>query len=270
MVIDTATYELIEKKVQQAIRYVEGIAYIGSIKNQFMQKLLGLSFYCGYRIQAVQEAERVLQQKQEQMTVSSFTHHFNHYVIKPGSGSVKDAGFFKMGAGAAYRFNTFQTVISKSVSIIKTTLETNILSGVLKAEVQASLFDEEGAIAPQLIGYVGLQAYLAQASLALQSDIPFVKASTKLTGSIGTVYAQAEAVLSKAEQTLSLKAGAAALTGEAQCAFELFGAKVTLTGSLSLGSAEAELTYSHKNKEWEFGSKLGFIAGLGFRIKVEY
>lgn len=24
------------------------------------------------------------------------------------------------------------------------------------------------------------------------------------------------------------------------------------------------------NREWEFGSKLGFIAGLGFKIKVSY
>ena len=68
----------------------------------------------------------------------------------------------------------------------------------------------------------------------------------------------------------ALKAGAAAVQGEVQCAFELFGAKVTITGSGSLGSAQAELTYSHKNREWEFGSKLGFIAGLGFHVKVEY
>ncbi|MFR9254157.1 MAG: hypothetical protein ACLVJ6_00665 [Merdibacter sp.] len=79
-----------------------------------------------------------------------------------------------------------------------------------------------------------------------------------------------EAVLSAQEQTLKLKAGAAAVQGEVQCAFELFGAKVTITGSGSLGSAQAELTYSHKNREWEFGSKLGFIAGLGFHVKVEY
>ena len=43
-----------------------------------------------------------------------------------------------------------------------------------------------------------------------------------------------------------------------------------MTGSGSIGSAEANLTYHRSAKEWEFGSKLGFIAGLGFKVKVEY
>lgn len=30
------------------------------------------------------------------------------------------------------------------------------------------------------------------------------------------------------------------------------------------------MSYRHKNREWEFGSKLGFIAGTGFRLKVSY
>ena len=34
--------------------------------------------------------------------------------------------------------------------------------------------------------------------------------------------------------------------------------------------AEEEVSFSHKNREWEFGSKLGFIAGLGFKVNVTY
>ena len=77
-------------------------------------------------------------------------------------------------------------------------------------------------------------------------------------------------LLTKNEQTLRLKAGAAAISGEAQCVLHIFGAKVTLSASASLGSAEAEFVYSNSSREWEFGSKLGFIAGLGFRIKISF
>ena len=28
------------------------------------------------------------------------------------------------------------------------------------------------------------------------------------------------------------------------------------------------LSYRHRNREWEFGSKLGFIAGTGFKVNA--
>jgi hypothetical protein len=64
--------------------------------------------------------------------------------------------------------------------------------------------------------------------------------------------------------------GAAALRGECSAAFSLFGVTVTMTGSASLLSTEASMTYRHKNREWEFGTSLGFIAGLGFNWKISY
>ncbi|WP_294729767.1 hypothetical protein [uncultured Faecalibaculum sp.] len=95
-------------------------------------------------------------------------------------------------------------------------------------------------------------------------------AALNLKGEAGALYAKAEAVLSAQEQSLDLAVGAAAFRGECSLAFSLFGATITLTGEGSIGSCEASMSYRHKNREWEFGSKLGFIAGTGFRLKVSY
>lgn len=105
------------------------------------------------------------------------------------------------------------------------------------------------------------QAKIGNSNLYLQ---------TQANGRIGTVYAQAQCVLNKEEQDLEASIGAAALQGEAGLCFSLFGAKINVSLQGSLGSAEAEISYHHKNKEWEFGSKLGFIAGLGFKINISY
>lgn len=50
----------------------------------------------------------------------------------------------------------------------------------------------------------------------------------------------------------------------------ILGAKVTLTAQGSVGSAEANFSYHFSSREWEIGSKLGFIAGLGFKINGSY
>ena len=87
---------------------------------------------------------------------------------------------------------------------------------------------------------------------------------------IGVASAKAVAVMSQQEQTLQFHVGASAIEAEAVCAFRVFHTTVTLTGSKSLGTAELDLSYSHKNKEWEIGSKLGFIAGVGLKVNVKF
>ena len=93
--------------------------------------------------------------------------------------------------------------------------------------------------------------------------------SASATGKVGTAEAKAKAVLSYTERDVEFHVGAAALEGEAECSFQIFHAHITLTGSGSLGCAQLGASYSHKNKEWEIGSKLGFIAGAGFKVKIK-
>lgn len=132
------------------------------------------------------------------------------------------------------------------------------------------MLNKEGAFDPELVLEAEASVSAVQACLTASAGSSSLGVSAKAVGSIGTAGLQAEAVLTKNEQTLRLKAGAAAISGEAQCVLHIFGAKVTLSASASLGSAEAEFVYSNSSREWEFGSKLGFIAGLGFRIKISF
>ena len=118
--------------------------------------------------------------------------------------------------------------------------------------------------------YAGAQAALLQAGAEVWTGGSLIGASASAEGTAGYAYAEAEAVLSKEEQTIHAGAGVCALRGEVRCVLKIFNVRITLTGSGSIGSAEAEVSFSHKNREWEFGSKLGFIAGLGFKVNVTY
>ncbi len=270
MYLDTTIYERLDTCIQKAIQYIQsGTCKIAS-KQAIQEKLTQLSSYCRYRAQSFQQAEQQLIQRQAVLQLTSFAQSTTNYFVKPGTGRVHRVGMIGIGLGGSYRFSVLQACISQSLSIVSLSFRTDVLQFAVKGEAHATLLDEEGNVDPQIVAYAGVSAAIAQASLCVESQLPFIKASAQVSGSFGVAYGEVKAVLSKEEQVLRFKAGAAAFVGEAQCAFEVFGVKVTLSASASLGCAEVELTYEHKNREWEFGSKLGFIAGLGFRVKVEY
>ena len=123
---------------------------------------------------------------------------------------------------------------------------------------------------PRLEVSAKAQASLLSTQVSGRVGTNNVYATASAKGSAGTIYAEATCVLNQNEQTLEAGVGAAALRGEASLAFNFFGARITLTAEGSIGSAEANLSYHHKNRSWEFGTKLGFIAGLGFKINVSY
>lgn len=94
--------------------------------------------------------------------------------------------------------------------------------------------------------------------------------SASANGEAGALYAHGEAEISTEGVVLDGQVGAAALRGECTAAVHLFGATLSVTAQGSLASAEAGFSYHHKNREWELGSKLGFIAGAGIVIRVNY
>lgn len=270
MYLDTTIYERLDTCIQKAIQYIQsGNCKIAS-ERAIQEKLTQLSSYCRYRAQSFQQMEQQLIQRQAVLQLTCFAQSTTRYIIKPGMGRVHRVGAIGTGIGGSHRFSVLQACISQSLSIISVSFRTDVLQFSVQGEAHATLLDKDGNIDPQIVAYAGVSAAIAKASFCVDSQLPFIKASAQVNGSFGVAYGEVKAVFSKEEQVLRFKAGAAAVTGEAQCAFEVLGVKVTLSASASLGCAEAELTYEHKNREWEFGSKLGFIAGLGFRVKVEY
>lgn len=88
------------------------------------------------------------------------------------------------------------------------------------------------------------------------------------SGQAMVAYGKAELAFEPEDLRVDLEGGAALLRGECSVAFKAFGYVVTLTAEGSLGSAEAGFSWQFSSREWEFGAKLGFIAGAGIRIRV--
>lgn len=189
--------------------------------------------------------------------------------MKPNvSNLIKKEGTVANGVisiNAAYR----QCRLSHANRLASAYLDADVGKFKARGETKFSLYKDQ-KLDPQA-------AIKAEASLSLLSGTIGARLGNSqiygkavARGTVGTAYTKCKAVLSSHEQTLDIGVGASALKGEVEASFNFFGAKVSLTGSGSIGSAEANLTYHHSAKEWEFGSKLGFIAGLGFKVKVEY
>lgn len=146
----------------------------------------------------------------------------------------------------------------------------DLVKANLKGTASVQLWNEEKFEPKVDIGASGSLSAASATVSAAWNPIKGVSAIGYAKGEVGAVYGKAEAVISKEELSIEGSVGAAALRGECSLSFSLLGTMITITGQGSLGSAEAGFSYHHKNKEWEFGSKLGFIAGLGFKIKINY
>lgn len=145
----------------------------------------------------------------------------------------------------------------------------SILDTNFKSSVSARIWKNK-KLNPRIVLKAEAHATLASVSANARIGTSKVYASARATGQVGVAYANCKAVLSKKEQSFEAGVGVAALKGETRCVLNVFGAKVTLTAQGSIGSAEANFSYRFSNREWEIGSKLGFIAGLGFKINVSY
>lgn len=175
----------------------------------------------------------------------------------------------KMSVYGSIRYSIAQAKKTYASDYVSSSLSVNLGDFKATGEAELALWKNQ-KFDPRV--NIDLDADVALASVNLYSKIGTNKVYGTLNarGAVGALYADATCILNKNEQTFEAGAGVCALRGEASISFNVFGAKITLTGTGSIGSAEANVSYHHKNREWEFGSKLGFIAGLGFKVKVNY
>lgn len=175
--------------------------------------------------------------------------------------AVADASISYDGASGK---NISQTPYSNS------SFEMNIGHAILATECEAGILNEKHKIEPHIKAEADAEASLLTSTAKVDIGKKPISAFATTTGKVGVAQAQAKAVLNDSEQSLGFSVGAAALEGEVECGIDLLGINVQLKTSGALGCAQLEGSYSHKNKEWELGCKLGFIAGLGFDLKVKY
>lgn len=171
------------------------------------------------------------------------------------------------GFGAQY--NIKEAALGYHNDLIDANLRMNIGDAKANVDAEFSLWKDE-KWDPRFKAELDADVALLSANLQAKVGGSKLNATVDARGAIGALYADATCVLSAEEQTIKAGVGACALRGEASIAFNIFGIKVTLTGQGSLGSAEANFEYTHLNREWIIGTKLGFIAGLGFKIRVNY
>lgn len=144
-----------------------------------------------------------------------------------------------------------------------------ILDGEIKSSISARLWKNK-KFDPRVVLQGEASVALLSSTVNARIGNSKVYASARATGQVGVAYANCKAVFSKKVQSFEAGVGVAALRGETRCVLNILGAKVTLTAQGSVGSAEANFSYHFSNREWGIGSKLGFIAGLGFKINVSY
>ena len=152
-------------------------------------------------------------------------------------------------------------------------LNASVSAGAVQAEAEAVVkgrLMKENEFDPELSIKASANAALGAVQASAYAGLKKLGVSATGKAEVGSVYAEAEATLNREEQTLKLSVGAAAVRGECEFALNIFGVMATVTLSGSLGSCEAEMEYSHKNREWEVGAKGGFIAGLGVKVNVKY
>lgn len=274
MIIDSLHFEKMQHLTQRAVNLICGSMVQWRKMNKISEQLQSFSSYCSQRVRILLEAEETLQQKQssfiDRIPIDYMIHDSSVRLLGPDAERHSEGRRLSAGIGAYYHFAAVRAAVGGSISMLTSSLSASIAEISVKGEAHAALLNKEGAFDPELVLEAEASVSAVQACLTASAGSSSLGVSAKAVGSIGSAGLQAEAVLTKNEQTLRLKAGAAAISGEAQCVLNIFGAKVTLSASASLGSAEAEFVYSNSNREWEFGSKLGFIAGLGFKIKVSF
>ena len=189
--------------------------------------------------------------------------------IKPNLQNILNKDGSVASANLSLNYSYRQCRLSSANKYSSAYIDADVGKFKLKTSAECALYKDK-KFDPKLEVYGNASLSLINGTMGARIGTSNIYAKAYATGQVGTVYATCEGVLSKEEQTLDLGVGASALKGEVEASFNFFGAKVSVTGSGSIGSAEASLTYHHSSKEWEFGSKLGFIAGLGFKVKVSY
>lgn len=180
-------------------------------------------------------------------------------------------GYIKNGvcAGLYGGFDTWKGRGGYDGSLVQGEVHASVGSVHVSGDVKGVLY-QNGGFSPALEVKAEAEGTLAQCGLGLHVGNEWVHADGEASLGIGVVTGSAKAVINKDELTLKAEVGAAAVQGKVEGSFTLFGVKITATGTGELGSAGAGAEFSSKKGELEFGGKLSLLAGLGFKIRINY
>jgi len=188
--------------------------------------------------------------------------------LRPVSQLLKKPDPMRANASASLHYLSVGSVYSTKYFEQKTSMQVG--NAQASGECTLQLWNEKKQFDPKLALSAQLDGSLLDVASHTRVGTDMINATLDASGKVGAASASAQVVMSADEQTFQAQGHVAALEGEAVLAFHLFGASVSVKGSGSLLSAGGDISYSHKNREWEMGAKLGFIAGLGLKVHVKY
>lgn len=175
----------------------------------------------------------------------------------------------KLKAEGVLKYQAGEANAVKETKHLFASASASLLPVCVKGSTSAVLKNKEGEFEPKV--NLSAQAGAAVAHGQVNAGMHFGAQNASLQGSgqFMVAYGKAEAVFEPEEIALEAEAGAAAVRGECAVVAELFGKRITVSLSGSVGSAEAGFSFKHSTKEWSMGCKLGFIVGAGLNVKVE-
>lgn len=172
-------------------------------------------------------------------------------------------------AGIFGGFDAFRYKVGKDSKYTSAAAQFTLGSAHVSVDGKAQLYDD-GSWNPQLQLEAEGEAALAQLKAGFDIGTSFVHAGIEASVGVGVAKGSAKAVIKKDEVTLKGEIGVAAVQGEVKGKFSLFGADITLSGTGELGAAGVGAEFSSKKGEVEFGGKASLLAGLGFKVKINY
>lgn len=136
-------------------------------------------------------------------------------------------------------------------------------------EVKAVLF-EDGAFHPELSVNAGVEASGATGEVGVQFGTDDYNLHVGAEGTAGHAVAETEVSLSDEGVVLKGEVGAAALEGEVEGGFTIFGVNIDVSASGAVGAVGVGGEFSATTDSFTIGGEIAALLGLGLNIKVSW
>ncbi|WP_455789402.1 hypothetical protein [Amedibacillus sp. YH-ame10] len=267
--LKTSEYQLHEKIIHSVQYFQSALSSFQQSENNIQKTADAISSF--EKSKAYESSQNTQHRKSSDFTYKTEVMKFNHRVHSTLNKGGNLVGYVKNGVciGAFAGFDVWRFRADKEMKYLKTGVDLRVGNMSVSADAKALLF-QNGKLDPSLQLEANASATLAQAGAYLNIGNDYLNVQGEANVKVGTASAEAKAVIKKDEFTLKANVGAAAVKGEVKAVFSIFGVKITLKGTGELGAAGAGAEFSSKKGEFEFGGKVSMVAGLGFKVHVDY
>lgn len=273
-------------RLQTVLGKTPEILRLQSLQQQLQQQLYQLQAFYHDSIRQYEHAEQSLLKQAAQLrsiAPSSDSEWQNHWYTKADIGKLSHRTHTTFGngrtlidyakngicAGIFAGFDAVRYQVGYDSKYAQLNGSLAVGSAHISGDVKTVLYEDK-AWNPRLEFSVEAEAVAAQLKAGLHVGTSFISGDVEASVGVGVAKGEAKAVISKDEVTLKGEVGVAAVQGKVKGKLSLFGVDVTLTGTGELGAAGIGAEFSSKTGEVEFGGKASLLAGLGFKVKINY